>query len=303
MSEEKSIQNQGAPNDVGKEPIANSTPVPVKTDNQDQSDQVEQSTNLKEAMEVHHHPHLHHKKKWTDYLFEFFMIFLAVILGFLFENLREHYVEHQRAKEYAQSLYNDLKKDAEQINSFLDLRVWRGKKLDSLIMVMKLTERQKGVTDFYYYSCFLLLPDLSFRPSDNTILQLRNSGTLRYFSIRLYNLITEYYNNCNFFTERENEFKQTIPPFSLTSKIFDAGLLSSLYSSTFQPDIKYAIHLPDRSKEFKLLSFDKQALNEYQLYVDKQKRYNDALSFLLHMLVEKVHNQLIQELQKEYPLH
>jgi hypothetical protein len=38
------------------------------------------------------------EKKWTHYFWEFFMLFLAVSAGFLVENQREHYVEHQRAK-------------------------------------------------------------------------------------------------------------------------------------------------------------------------------------------------------------
>ena len=41
-----------------------------------------QTKNLKlqtENMEVHKHPHhATHKKKWTEYLLEFFMLFLAV---------------------------------------------------------------------------------------------------------------------------------------------------------------------------------------------------------------------------------
>src|SRR5947199_611234 len=45
-------------------------------------------------MEVHKHPHhVTHKKKWGEYLLEFFMLFLAVFLGFLAENLRESQVE------------------------------------------------------------------------------------------------------------------------------------------------------------------------------------------------------------------
>ena len=36
-------------------------------------------------MEVHHHPHVHHSKKWKDYLFEFLMLFLAVTAGFLWK--------------------------------------------------------------------------------------------------------------------------------------------------------------------------------------------------------------------------
>ena len=50
-----------------------------------------------ENMEVHKHPHhITHKKKWGEYLLEFFMLFLAVFLGFVAENFREHQVEHQR---------------------------------------------------------------------------------------------------------------------------------------------------------------------------------------------------------------
>ena len=42
-----------------------------------------------ENMEVHHHPDLHHKpKKWKEYFLEFLMIFLAVTMGFIAENIR-----------------------------------------------------------------------------------------------------------------------------------------------------------------------------------------------------------------------
>src|SRR5690242_1494579 len=50
-----------------------------------------------ENMEVHKHPHHSmHKKKWSEYLLEFFMLFLAVFLGFVAENIREHSVEYDR---------------------------------------------------------------------------------------------------------------------------------------------------------------------------------------------------------------
>jgi hypothetical protein len=54
-------------------------------------------------MEVHHHSH-HESKKWTNYLWEFLMLFLAVFCGFLAENQREHNVETHRAREYAKGL-------------------------------------------------------------------------------------------------------------------------------------------------------------------------------------------------------
>src|SRR5215204_169750 len=64
------------------------------------------------VMEVHKHPHhVTHKKKWGEYLLEFFMLFLAVFLGFVAENVRENGVERHREQEYMQSLLNDLKSD------------------------------------------------------------------------------------------------------------------------------------------------------------------------------------------------
>ena len=52
-------------------------------------------------MEVHKHPHdVTHKKKWREYLLEFFMIFLAVTAGFFAENIREHLDDNKKEKEY-----------------------------------------------------------------------------------------------------------------------------------------------------------------------------------------------------------
>ena len=66
-------------------------------------------------MEVHHHSHTE-RKKWTHYFWEFLMLFLAVFCGFLAENQREHYVEHQREKQFMTSMVEDLQKDT-SINS------------------------------------------------------------------------------------------------------------------------------------------------------------------------------------------
>jgi len=65
-------------------------------------------------MEVHAHTHTA-RKKWTHYLWEFLMLFLAVFCGFLAENIREHKVEQQRAKEFARSLVQDLQNDTTAI--------------------------------------------------------------------------------------------------------------------------------------------------------------------------------------------
>jgi hypothetical protein len=60
-------------------------------------------------MEVHHHTH--HPKKWKEYFWEFFMLFLAVFSGFLAEIQVEHYVESQRAKKYMTDLISDIREE------------------------------------------------------------------------------------------------------------------------------------------------------------------------------------------------
>src|SRR6187399_715301 len=81
-------------------------------------------------MEVHHHAHLAsgethtERKKWTHYLWEFLMLFFAVFCGFLAENQREHYIEHQREKQYMITMLEDLKSDTIQLSDAI--RYWDG---------------------------------------------------------------------------------------------------------------------------------------------------------------------------------
>src|ERR1043165_7874167 len=71
-------------------------------------------------MEVHHPHHPTHKKKWSEYVLEFLMLFFAVYLGFLVQNFREHKIEKERAKQYIESFYEDLKADTLRINGSVE---------------------------------------------------------------------------------------------------------------------------------------------------------------------------------------
>ncbi|HYJ64157.1 MAG TPA: hypothetical protein VEV62_10470, partial [Parafilimonas sp.] len=70
-------------------------------------------------MEVHHHPHVA-KKNFTEYFLEFLMIFLAVTLGFIAENIREGFVDRKMQKEYIFSFYEDLKTDTARITAIIN---------------------------------------------------------------------------------------------------------------------------------------------------------------------------------------
>ena len=89
-----------------------------------------------------HHSHLNHQpgKKFSHYFYEFLMLFLAVSLGFIVENLRENYIEGHRAQEYSISLINDLKEDTISINEVQERLIQYHAELDTLIALLKSPE-------------------------------------------------------------------------------------------------------------------------------------------------------------------
>jgi hypothetical protein len=74
-----------------------------------------------DTMEVHHHPQLdHNPKPWKEYLLEGFMIFIAVMMGFIAENIRESIDNNEHARQLTLQLVHDLKADTAQLNY-----IWR----------------------------------------------------------------------------------------------------------------------------------------------------------------------------------
>jgi hypothetical protein len=135
-------------------------------------------------MEVHAHTHtsdpdIHRgRKKWTHYLWEFLMLFLAVFCGFLAENQREHMVEHRREKEYIISFAEDLKQDTTQVKKILlkidSILVFR----DSLLIELGKPELFSNSYKAYYFQTKSYhFPDFIY--TDRTIQQLKNSGGMR----------------------------------------------------------------------------------------------------------------------------
>jgi len=247
-------------------------------------------------MEVHSHTHSIHKK-WYHYFWEFFMLFLAVTLGFLVENRREHYTEHQREKEYARLLYDDLKKDTAWLHRVILVKKWKEGKMDSLLYYISQPDIQKNANQAYYYSSYLVL-DVSFEPNDATIQQLRSSGSLRYFTnLKLYNTITQYYNDCAFYLEVERQRKADFPP-DIRSALFDANDFYSLSIPT--PSILDVVHFPE--KKMQLLTADKQVINKFLHYVNNVKLNAEVSVMMLQTFVSDDINALRKALRNEYHL-
>ena len=131
-------------------------------------------------MEVHAHTHTA-RKKWTHYFWEFLMLFLAVFCGFLAENKREHMVEHNRAKAYAQSLYKDLQNDTAEIKKAALYENRVNNIIDSLVSLISSPDlSQKGGELYYYMRLASLRYDVDWNKA--TLDQLISSGNLRYFT-------------------------------------------------------------------------------------------------------------------------
>ncbi len=134
-----------------------------------------------EKMEVHKHPHhVTHKKKWGEYLLEFLMLFLAVFLGFIAENQREHIVEHQREKKFSSRLLSDLRQDSLFFESRIQLLVKRQQAHEQFMTLMT---NPAGVTDSAINRGFvriLLLTQTSNDFTTATYNQMKTSGSLRY---------------------------------------------------------------------------------------------------------------------------
>jgi hypothetical protein len=128
-------------------------------------------------MEVHRHSHSE-RKKWTHYLWEFLMLFLAVFCGFLAENQREHMVESKREKEYIKSYIEDLKQDTAELTQIISIVDQKLLFRDSLLKELSnpnVFSNSSKAYDFLVASYHF--PDFIY--NDRTIQQLKNSGGMR----------------------------------------------------------------------------------------------------------------------------
>jgi hypothetical protein len=128
-------------------------------------------------MEVHHHSH--HPKKWKEYITEFLMLFLAVTLGFLAENMREHQIENQRERQYMESFIIDLESDVNNIMEGMPRKEGRLQAIDTLFKFFKENPEVNSVPAVIVKKMKRASWDRSYVRNTTTINQLKNSGGLR----------------------------------------------------------------------------------------------------------------------------
>ena len=100
-------------------------------------------------MEVHHPHHPTHKKKWSEYIIEFIMLFTAVTLGFFAENIREGIAEKQKKQELLEAVVRDFESDISEIQRHRQMIKHRYENCNDFIKILDLDYNQINKINFY----------------------------------------------------------------------------------------------------------------------------------------------------------
>ncbi len=189
-----------------------------------------QTSNIKTetpVMEVHHHGHVHEKKKWLEYLFQFFMLFLAVFCGFLAEYQLEHKIEKDREKQFISSLVVDLDDDIKNLEAIIDFESYGIASLDTLMHLLNSPEIAKQSGDQLYYVARMGPRSNPFGNNTRTFDQLKNSGGFRLIrSTGASNKIMGYYNQFSPVRLLEDNYNREFDNYKrVAAKIFDPYIL------------------------------------------------------------------------------
>jgi hypothetical protein len=247
-------------------------------------------------MEVHHHSHTE-RKKWTHYLWEFLMLFLAVTLGFFVENQREHLVEHQREKQFVQSLFNDIKADTANLERIIHARSKKEQALDSLSSLMNNDSVKEFTKQIYFYAVSIArtLP-YRFVANDGTIQQLKNSGAFRLIRKRaVVDSISKYDVNVRNMIGQWAVEENLIDHYrDAATKIFDALAFKQMLD-----DDANVIRRPVNNPAMQL--YNKQELYEWNYRIFTVQSINKANRRDLRSLLQQAQN-LLALLGHEYHL-
>jgi len=297
MSEENIPQKNSEEGSLKIE-LKNGQPV-VKDQQQEKNSQSEpQTTN----MEVHKHPHhVTRKKKWGEYLLEFLMLFLAVFLGFIAENFREHSVEEKKGKEYIRSIVEDLKTDSAnlhyiiytytpEINKWIDSSVHLLESLNPVINERIIYQAIENATLWRH-----------FNPNQRTITQLKNSGNFILISDKkAIDGILDYDNRLNNYRPLNDNIRTYEHDVDTTQLRFtDYKIVRQIFNN--QSKGLDFLSLTDVPVNARLINF--QSSNR-RVFSDKLKQMNIQQNIMLGQY-ESLYNQsieLIHLLSKEYRL-
>jgi hypothetical protein len=243
-------------------------------------------------MEVHHHSH--HPKKWKEYITEFIMLFLAVSLGFMAENIREHQIEKHREIAYLKNVHEDLKLDLINIDNVLNSNTIRLQAMDTLFTIIN----NNTITneDVYYYIRNLALR-ATFESSHVGLDQIKSAGGLRMVkNSEIISGIQEYERALDALDKLENVRERTLEQARFKmAVVFEPSISYEMLVGQGQGIMRF--NRPNKADA--ILQNNKQAVKELLNLVTFGLNSNKYLNTNLEKL-KKIGQKLDSAIVKEY---
>jgi hypothetical protein len=243
-------------------------------------------------MEVHHHSH--HPKKWKEYITEFIMLFLAVSLGFMAENIREHQIEKHREIAYLKNVHEDLKLDLINIDNVLNSNTIRLQAMDTLFTIIN----NNTITneDVYYYIRNLALR-ATFESSHVGLDQIKSAGGLRMVkNPEIISGIQEYERALDALDKLENVRERTLEQARFKmAVVFEPSISYEMLVGQGQGIMRF--NRPNKADA--ILQNNKQAVKELLNLVTFGLNSNKYLNINLEKL-KKIGQKLDSAIVKEY---
>jgi hypothetical protein len=255
-------------------------------------------------MEVHHPHHPTHKKKWSEYIIEFVMLFAAVTLGFFAENIREHSIIDHRIEQNKVAILKDLEADAVTIDSLLVTEQVSINTFDRFMNLLYLS-KNKRINESQLMDSLKSIPDViattfTLYVNNSSFKNMQSSGLLSYVQEEdLKNSLSYYYevvfkrieSNNNFFDQVGTEL----------NGIYPIGI-GTYFRSNRSDSSSYALNDRNNYLNFMLsLRETKNLLQSEKFIYDIQRYYNQIFVYQLALKLAKDENQkLIQILKSEH---
>ena len=249
-------------------------------------------------MEVHHPHHPTHKKKWSEYFLEFFMLFFAVTLGFFAENVRESQVIEHKTHQNLQSVILDLRKDSgllqERIKEYEKASFYLNK-LNDLYVEFQLNKISK---DKYLNEALVISDSLTFGTSfyinnssyKNTIA----SGSFSNInSIELKRKISDYYEVFGAKLNDNNKILDDVTEYyTINTLPKPGGRMTDILNRTNAnkaEQLKY-IYISKGLFEKSLISkdfiiYNQKAIDRIKIYLYLMQMFNEKNTELTNLLV------------------
>lgn len=245
---------------------------------------------------MHIHPPHKSGSDFKEHILHFFMLFMAVVLGALAENLREHYLDKTKEKEYLSSLIIDLGNDGVNLSKCINARSEKtevGNKLISLLSQDKITNEK----DIYYYTRLMTKVE-TFEGVDGALNQLQFSDGLRLIeNNEIINKINEYlYIRKSIYALNATEEEILIQFRIASSKVIKSGIFSQMLN--VKENTKYKNFIKPLDEDVDLFSYDKTNLNSL-IYWTSSENGNQSSNMVKMILLKKKGAELIELIKSD----